>query len=148
MIVKQLIATGLSFLYMIALMGVPVNVHFCKGDIVSIGIIPSVEDCCCHEVSGIRECCNHELPEKTCSLENTGECCSNEHYSIQYLEDKQITINTATNSPPGKDHVLNPSVHGSESEDDDSAENRRFYDLPPPNPQPLWLLHCTLTFYG
>jgi len=133
---------------MIALMGVPVNVHFCKGDIVSVGIIPSVEDCCSNEVSGVRECCNHELPEKTCSLENTDVCCSNEHYSIQYCEDKQITINTTTNPPPGKDHVLNPSVHGSESEDDDSAENRRFYDLPPPNPQPLWLLHCALTFYG
>lgn len=145
---KPFINILLSFLYVAATAGIPVEVHYCRGDIVSVGILPSGENCCCHETAGIRECCTYEMPGQTCSLESAGDCCSSEHYSIQYFQDKQVTKSTNTNFRPANDHGLKSIVQFSESEDTDSNVYCRFHDLPPLKPQPLWLLHCTLTFYG
>ena len=137
-----------SFLYIAAIVGLPVEVHYCHGDPVSVGLISVDEGSCCQEKTGIQDCCTFEMQGKTCSLNAESNCCSDEHYSVQYFEDKQLTNNTTISFRTGMDHRSILSIRVSEPEDDDSAIHFSLYDLPPPEPQPLWLLYCAFTFYG
>lgn len=148
MIVRQVIATGLAFIYTVVLAGIPVNIHFCRGDVVSIGVLQSGEEYCCHNEAEVPGCCADALYGQTCSPEGANECCYDAQFSIQYLEDEQLTKSKTTSFSQGNDQVSNPPVQICLTEDTDSYEHSGLYDLPPPKPRPLWLLHCTLTFYG
>ncbi len=145
---KPFINIFILFLYLASIAGLPVEVHYCRGDVVSVDILTSGEDCCCHETAAIPECCSHSMADQTCSLENAGECCSNQQYLIQYFDDRQFTKSTNADSRSGNEPFLEFSIQFSDSQGDDSNVYARFYDLPPPKTQPLWLLHCTFTFYG
>lgn len=145
---KQFITTGLVLVYITALAGIPMDIHFCRGDVVSVGILLSGEACCCDDELENTVCCNAEPFGQTFSRENTDACCSNEYYSIQYLDDKQVPKNKITNFRQGKEQVLNRPVKIFQPEEDDSFRYGGFHDPPPINNVPLWLLNCTLTFYG
>jgi len=146
---KRFITILISFLYLIAVAGLPVTVHYCKGDMVSVSILSSHDECCCkEEVEEVHGCCSEESSEQSCSLEGTQECCSFEHFLVQYDEDNQVSKNHNIITNLEKDHIHFSSIIFFEYNDEDLNSEYRFYDLPPPDLTPLWLLHCSFTFYG
>ena len=145
---RQIIHILFSVFYLSSIVGVPVHVHYCKGDLVSVGFLNASEECCCVEEVEVKACCSEKSDDKSCQVSMEDECCSFDHLFIQYDEENQVYKNPILSSNSAKDQLVFHSFTISNSDNDSDSEESLYITHPPPIPQPLWLLHCNFTFYG
>ena len=119
----------LALYYAFAVIGVAISVHYCHNGIEAIGIYTDTNGCCDDEAS----CCT---------------CCVDEQYVVKADVDDQLAVSNkfkifqsgagGVSMIPGND-TYQP---GAERHYFDHADHEL------PHKPPLWLLNCTLTFYG
>ena len=144
---KQFITILLSVFYLALIAGLPVKLHYCKGDLVSVEFLNTSEECCCVEAKA-QACCSEESDDRSCQVALEDECCSFEHFFIQYDRDNQVSKVVNVSSDYGKDQPVYHSVVYTNAKHDADSDEQWYLTHPPPIPQPLWLLHCSFTFYG
>jgi hypothetical protein len=128
---KILSATILSAFYLLFSVGLMVNTHYCSGEVESVALMSDGGTCCCGD---------EEKPD---------DCCSDETNWYK-LDSKQFVNPGKTFEISGGSAVAAASSH--------SAALYIFTDKRnefPPNraeqlqsSPPLWLMHCSLTYYG
>ncbi|MBN2273266.1 MAG: hypothetical protein JXR41_12720 [Bacteroidales bacterium] len=127
---KRIILILFSFFYLVALTGFPLTVHYCHGSIESVQVFSPEKECCCDY---------NEMSEN---------CCRNVHYWLKAGTDEQLS--SPSLYPPvcyamlAMDWQLNDYNISSETK----LSETLFYDIPPPQPAPKWLMNCSLTLYG
>lgn len=127
---KKYLSILFATFYLGISLGIAINGHFCKGYLISINIFGEEAPSCCEKEKGKPECCN------------------NKQFVLKVEQDKVLNVQSAFN-------FLQPFVSWVSSvvTIQEKAELRTnlisFEERhPPPQKQPLWLLHCTYTFYG
>lgn len=114
--------------YLILSIGVSVNAHFCGGNLKSVTVSSDGGKCCCD------------------SKDNSNSCCSDKSAYVQYDNDNQEI--TTFKFEFGKFHVaFNNWVQNDTSVAQTTTTLYECQKAPPPK-QPLWLRHCSLTYYG
>ena len=147
-IMKQFITILVTAVYLASIGGMPVEFHYCKGDLVSVSLFSSGNECCCSEEPEVKACCSQETSENSCHTESRDDCCTYEKLFVQYNKDNRVSETVKSNSIPvtAKLIYIHPSV--THTQPDTDSEESFCHDHPPPGPEPLWLLNCTFTFYG
>jgi hypothetical protein len=118
-----------SFFYLIIVTGIPVTIHYCQGSIESVQLFSS----------GNKSCCSGGLQKG---------CCKNVHFWIKAETENQLVsqayaiaffplINAEAGLPVKNipEVIIMTYTYG-------------FHDLPPPGINPIWLVNCSLTYYG
>lgn len=126
---RQLTSIGLLVFYLLVSVGVPVTVHYCQGQVAEVAVLKSDISCCCGD------------------MEDDG-CCENESQYVSLDTDQQVV--RSLEFTPILDVLSVPALLSEDTEDgfDGLSEVACNIDLPPPKNQPLWLAHCSLTYYG
>ena len=135
---KQFGAILVSFIYLIFSIGLVVNIHYCHGEIEEISLIAESTSCCTETTS--------------CCLETGNEpskCCSEIQHYYQVVPDilkaEQIKLLVSLND-------ISFSEGEVFSNDLIPVQNKLFsnyYNIPPESQsEPLWIVHCSFTFYG
>ena len=116
--------------YFIASAGITVEIHYCGGNLALAATFAPNGSCCCGD------------------KEKQESCCDDETYFLHYDNDQQIIQNfrTADNSS-SINSINNPSTTDYLKLHSNDVKFE-FSDLPPPHKQHIWLLNCSLTFYG
>lgn len=130
---KRIFSTVFAIFFLLISAGITLNMHYCQGKLIEVAFKSDNHSGCCSEA-------------KSCHEEKSKKCCDDETVLIQF-DEVQIPVYLPTlplfdfaNSLP------QPSVDQSISLWQDSFITEE--DYPPPDPQPLWLLYQSLTFYG
>ena len=126
------------------------NFHYCGGKIASLGLFAGGEkDSCAPEIED-DTCCTVKDLSSHCGGEDQSEddCCDDTQHFIQFDTDQKLI-----QSP--RFSVQLPNVAAIQEfvfSDDLIAAKSELrivdLDLPPPDNEPLWLLNCSLTYYG
>lgn len=127
---KKVFSVILSVLYFSLSTGASVSLHYCGGELESINLIKETNSCCC----GLSE------------MSNT--CCKNHQFVLDIDTDEDITLNTNL--------ILNNLFlytflnYSIQYFNDIGIEKNHFvnYKIPPQKLEPIWLLNCSLTYYG
>jgi len=121
---------SLLALYLLANIGLAVNVHYCGGQVAAIEVFAKAGSCCCSEQQHENACCEDE----TLFLHLDTE----QHATPTMRAAVEATDGGIVSTPFAVDHFA------------PQAERLllQHVELPPPRPQPLWLLHCAPVFYG
>lgn len=129
---KKVTAILFSAFYLIATIGVAVNIHYCHGEVESVSVYEDPTGCCCD------------------TKENGSGCCSNESFVLQFEDKEQIVEN----------HRIQIQIHTMEVDISDLTiqrledihESEGFeYIFQPPPPKlsgQIRILNCSLTYYG
>lgn len=127
---KRFLSIILSLFYFSLTTSATVNVHYCGGKLESIQINNNVKSCCCD---------SKEMPDR---------CCENKIFVLEIDTDENI-INIP-NSIPEK--VVIYAILYDYLELNIQTDSKDFltqeYFFPPPKSDPIWLLNCSLTYYG
>lgn len=127
---KKLAAILFSAFYLIATVGVAVNVHYCQGEIQSIEIFTGENSCCCGDKASANACC--QFDSQLIQFEN--ELASLSNFRLN-MEEPVCEL------PFLAEHFAEPVY---------SSEFSPFYTeaecLPPE--LPAWLKYCSLVYYG
>ena len=126
---KKVITFLFSLVYFVASMGVALNIHYCDGEIENIKLFTSQSKCCCAASQEMTQCCDDETMVLQIKIEQQ---------VSKILRIKESNTNSVI---PG--FVL--KLTGFEAEVPTLITNN---NLPPPQPQSLWLEHHSLIFYG
>ncbi|MBU8893815.1 MAG: hypothetical protein KOO66_13630 [Bacteroidales bacterium] len=127
---KGVVAIILSMFYMTLSTGAMVNIHYCGGELESIKVNSIPVSCCCGDT------------------EMTNSCCQDEELILKLDVDQQIV--SLTNNVPENLFVFTylffrlDLVQEIEIKE---VDTRNYYN-PPPKLEPIWLINCTLTYYG
>lgn len=126
---NRLAAIFLTGFYLIATIGVAINVHYCHGEVASVNVYFSAEACACGKMMGKKYCCDDET------------------FVFQLEEDQRVSEVFAFACME-----LAPAIPMSAIETPEAAETpgivkARSPDPPPPG-QPAWLLHQSFILYG
>jgi hypothetical protein len=126
---KQLATFFLTVFYFITTVGVTVNIHYCQGEVSSVMVFSKTGKCCCSVET---------MPEG---------CCDDETFFYQ-LDDIQLISQNFENER------ITPKANSIDFTDtNDIAVVQKEtpveeLNLPPPQQKALWLLNCSLTYYG
>ncbi len=125
---KQLQAILITGYYLLATIGVAVNVHYCHGDIASVTVYMSHGSCGCEEEMGMDACCDDAT------------------YQFQLQEEQQVPSSVTIQAP----FVADVPVEFVRSEK--SIQSQGFIPAYQPDPSPpqvpSWLKNQTFLFYG
>jgi hypothetical protein len=127
---KKVFVVILSLIYFTLSSEAMVNLHYCKGELKSIDINSSFEDCCCQMVDMDNGCCEDEQFQADIETDEYAPVFYN------FLSDNFLLLPYCNN--------FNDSLYFSENKDNHIVN----YVNPPPEPEPIWLVNCTFTFYG
>ena len=126
---KRLTASILSLVYLLASVGVMVNVHYCGDRVVDVELY-SVAECCCG------------------ADQEEDNCCHEESHTFQ-LEDEQTFSSSAIELNPIQQAMLVQLFEfvgtGDSNQHTDPLE---IGEDPPPDGPPLYRLHCSSQHYG
>lgn len=127
---KRFTAIFLTAIYLLASVGVAVNVHYC-GEKVAFVKLYTGASCLCGD-----------------DLEEEG-CCHDETVMFQ-LEDEQRSVshNFEFNSDWTALQIVEAPVVHDPLPESPSNINPAYLDGPPPPDLPVWLTNCSLTYYG
>ena len=120
----------LSLVYLLASVGVMVNVHYCGGKVMDVKLFSAVESCC-----------GDEEPKSL-------KCCHEENLVFQ-LDDEQTVSHSLFELNDLQPMALIPILFV--LDDGDDAKMLKIgveLDRPPPDGPPSWLLHCSPLHYG
>ncbi len=119
-----------SIFYSLLIAGLPVNIHYCMGNLMDISIFEKADNCCCD------------------TMEDSGNCCMNDRLLLQFEVKEQLVagkyfeLNCQEFTGPGH-YTLD--VHDFIAEEDPLF---KFFENPPAESIPLWLKNVNFTFYG
>ena len=127
---KRFLVTILSLFYLLLSTSAAINIHYCGGELESIKVNSNPVSCCCGD------------------MEMSNSCCQDEKLILELDVDQQIV--SFTNIIPenlfaivyisyGFDFIREPEIE---------EINIGNYNIPPPKLEPIWLINCTLTYYG
>ncbi|MBN1597017.1 MAG: hypothetical protein JW894_01880 [Bacteroidales bacterium] len=127
---KKTAAILFSVFYFLATIGIAISLHYCHGELESVVLYSNIE----------KNCCEHKG--------NSAGCCSNEQYLLQYYDEQQIIENPG-NIIEQSIAVIAELILFSDNRDFEQEETVTEYSEPPPKQiQPVWLINCSLTYYG
>jgi hypothetical protein len=127
---KKAIATIFSVFYLLVTVGMAVQVHYCAGEIASVQLFSETNSCCGDEGDCNANCCHYS--SQVIQFEEQQTLLSNFKPTIE-----QPVFELAVSASPASPDL---PVQEDESVVDDELR-------PPPN-EPVWLLHCSLVYYG
>ena len=127
---KVFVSVILTVLYFSLSTGAMVNFHYCGGELESIKINSESQSCCCASTEMKKGCCQDK--EIVLGLDIDENIVFNSINISDYL----FTFIYANFSS----EILYQNV----TEDNQSVE----YQIPPPKLEPIWLINCSLTYYG
>lgn len=127
---KKFLAISFALFYVLASIGVTLNVHYCHGEVKYVQMATHSEDCCCGDESA------------------TITCCDTDTIFLQYDNDDQIHPNQRSVKELGPVAWVGATSLNTFHPDIPEKINLQHLNLPPPPRQPLWLLNCTFTYYG
>lgn len=121
-----------SAYYMLASVGVAINVHYCAGEVSSIDVLSKKSLCCC-ESDGQRS-----------------SCCDDETLFFQMDDEQQFFQSSKMNFEQSFKMIALSNLVTADILNSDDEDNFRFEDIifSPPLKEPLWLNHCSLVYYG
>ena len=118
--------------YLFVSVGVGYNTHYCGGKLSSVDLYAKSSACCCDD-----------------DMEMADNCCDDESSYFQFTSDQKIAERTSisvTESSMLADlyiEINNDAVDRSRD-----LESTAYLDLPPPDPERIYLLNCSFVFYG
>ncbi|MEM0996165.1 MAG: hypothetical protein AAGN35_03760 [Bacteroidota bacterium] len=123
---KRILLTILPLYYLLATLGIGINVHYCGGKVGDVQLFASPESCC--------------------DSETEDDCCHEEHVRFQ-LEDAQSFAQTAfkLHFTAAIIEPINPDVRLIVG---DEASFVLATDHPPPQSPDRWRLYCAPLHYG
>ncbi len=127
---KKFITILFSGFYLMASVGIVVNVHYCGGKVKSIKILATSDSCCCVKKNVQSGCCD----DKT--------------YFFQLDKEDQINQNLRTLPESQLLTVMYPPSFTVGPVSIEEKNRYKKIKAPPPRNQALRLLHCSLTYYG
>ena len=129
---NKILSISFAVFYLITSVGVQLNVHYCMNEVESIDLFTESKGCCCKAF----------MPEMADS------CCGDETILVQADDDdKWVTNNRFEFQPvlfvaePIEFSFVTPSVSS-------QLQHFGFSGVSPPPKRDLWLLNCSLTYYG
>ncbi len=81
----------LATLVLIGSVGLPVNRHFCMGELKSVGIFGEAEKC--HKDQAEKQCPFHPAPKEEVEGKKKG-CCDDEYELVQIDDQEQTVVDT------------------------------------------------------
>lgn len=128
---KKIAIILFAFFYVVLLVGMPLNIHYCMGMVKDIAIFSDAPECCCNDMDGPVNCC----------------------------EDDQLLIQFQTREQLVKGQVFDVKIKRIAPENDTGPESvirnvltdeslYVFFNDPPPENTPLWLKNKNFIFYG
>ncbi len=127
---RKLITILFSAFYLVTSVGVYVNIHYCTGEVTSVKILATDTDCCCVDAEKSAGCCDDE----TFLFQLNKEDQINQH--SRDIPEPQLTVIAS---------LINSYDHFKTIEKEANYEQ---LEAPPPRKQPIWLVNCSLTYYG
>ncbi len=135
-------------IYSVSAVGVPLHYHYCKGDLEHITLLIQKE-CSDHEEEQQRladspfACCLKDKMSCEASTEK-GDCCDDQTEFLQMDEDAVQALGDVKDLV--QFYALPRNVEVSGSDQEMTVEPRAH--SPPDTGPPLYLLNCSLVFYG
>lgn len=127
---RKLITILFSAFYLLASVGVWVNIHYCTGEVKSVKILANDPNCCCVD-----------------DEQSTG-CCDDETFLFQLDKEDQISQNFRS-FPDHPEKAITPFLNSFDNlETIEKEASLEQLESPPPQKQLIWLLNCSLTYYG
>lgn len=129
MMVKY-ISVILSVIYFSLSTGAIVAMHYCGGKLQTVQLNSIPQNCCCGN-EGI----NHK-------------CCDNDTFILQLDMDQKIKVEE--NLLPSLTLVVSyfKIIHDLILEEENQNTWLNIDFIPPPPKEPLWIIKCSLTYYG
>ncbi|WP_159518046.1 HYC_CC_PP family protein [Sunxiuqinia indica] len=127
---KRALVVILSVFYLLVTVGLAVQVQYCSGEILSVQLFSETNSCC-----GEASFCDTD-------------CCHNQSQVIQFEEQQTLLSNSKLKvEQPMSQQAVSTLVYSPDffAKQDAPFVRNTFY--PPPN-EPVWLLHCSLVYYG
>lgn len=127
---KKALSIIISLIYLMLSTGAAVNLHYCGGKLANININNHSEGCCCG---------NKEMSKS---------CCNDKEFNLSLDVDQQVAqlIQIPTN-----DVVFSILTSLTLSQYQEYTTNEKIFiehNIPPPKSDPIWLLNCSLKYYG
>jgi len=115
---------------MMATIGISVNVHYCNGEVKFVDIIADFGNCCCGDE------------------EDSDNCCDDETFFYQLNDEQNVRQNIRILSVQPVSCIAETYCVLEYSNWANEEINYEQLDLPPPDKRSIWLLNCSLTYYG
>jgi hypothetical protein len=118
-----------SLVYLFLITGITIEVHYCMGEVKSFSFYADNHWCCCE---------SDAMPPG---------CCTDEQLVLQFNPGEQLTVTpvTAAKQPAKVVEEIRTPLRCSHCI---GQEERSCDDLLTKPDTPIWLKHCSLTFYG
>ncbi|PCH96456.1 MAG: hypothetical protein COB85_03535 [Bacteroidetes bacterium] len=115
--------------YLLVSVGIGYNMHYCGGNLSSIDLYAKSSACCCDE-------------------DMANNCCDDESSYFQFTSDQKLADRanisiTEVNLFADLYIEINNAVDISRN-----LVSTAYLDLPPPDPERIYLLNCSFVFYG
>lgn len=121
-----------SLFYLLVSVGIGYNMHYCGGNLSAIDLYSKSSVCCCEE-----------------DTRTENDCCVDESSFYQFAPDQKLAENT--NSSAKELSLLADlfiDIRNEVVDNGDHIKNAHYFDLPPPDPERIYLLNCSFVFYG
>jgi len=133
---KSFLAISLTLVYLLGIIGVQVNFHYCMGEVEDIALFTEAEKCICG---------NESINTLYESVSNN--CCSDTSIDVQINDDQNTSSNLSLSVLKliGVCQIVTVFAKTDEEIHDD------FYFISsnfPSTKEPLWLLHHSLLYYS
>jgi len=127
---KKFFSVILTVLYFSLSTGAMVNFHYCGGELESVKINSESQSCCCG--SGLM----------------AKGCCQDKEVILGLDIDENIVFKA--NSLSDNLFLFFYTNYSTEIFNQNETEDNNFvnYKIPPPKLEPIWLINCSLTYYG
>jgi hypothetical protein len=120
----------LASIYLLLSIGVGFSVHYCGGKVKSIDPMFVASACCCSTMDVDMGCCEDEL------------------HVFQLDDEQQLAQSFSVDFDLTKTLLPLPAFKVQGTAADTEIVNPELYDLPPPDPTPLYLRYGKLILYG
>lgn len=126
---KKTATIFLALFYVILATDLSVAIHKCMGSVQSISLSQSNEICCCGDI-------------------NSDGCCENETVDFPEESENKVTSSFTYHFVKSISGIVEfptqPELEQFVAQEYEFA----FHDLPPPESEAVYLLYCSLTYYG
>ncbi|MCG8410709.1 MAG: hypothetical protein MI739_05425 [Bacteroidales bacterium] len=125
---KRVLGVILSVIYFLLSTSAAISMHYCRGELKNIDFYSQINVCCCDQ-------------------DTPNACCENDTFVLK-LETDQNCVSENRILPK---QVVLSIIQGNNIEIITEAEHSNTYYpivVLPPKLEPIWLLNCSLTFYG
>ena len=142
---RRLLVSVLTLLYSAATIGMPLHFHYCRGELKHVSVLLKLD---CHDTEQSEAghaCC--KTPKPHCESKRALNTCCDD--STQWVQDEMLALNVKSSESETSEipEVLSCGVSAWSEQAGQNASLRASMDeyVQPP---PLYLLQCSLIFYG